>query len=101
MVVHEDPGIDGAFPLGNVLFEALQKACLILSIVEYVGFVDSPHHDMVQGAGNIQSCLAWHGVIVWDLAMAVNIIVSHVSTSPIFFSLVQSDDHNALKIHSL
>lgn len=64
VVVHEDPGIYGTFPFDYILPESFQKARLILIVVEYVGFVDSPYHDMVQGARYIQSRLTWHEVIV-------------------------------------
>jgi len=64
MVVHEDPGINRAFPLYYILSESFKKLRLVLIVVEYVGLVDSPHHDMVQGPRYIQSRLAWHGTIV-------------------------------------
>lgn len=75
MVVHEDPRIDGAFPLNNVLPEAIEKASLVLVIIEYVGLVYSPHHDVVQCSGYIQSRLAWHGMILLRRAWLVNINV--------------------------
>ena len=64
VVVHEDPGIDGTFPLDNILSEAFEKARLVLIVVKDVGFVDAPHHDMVQGSRYVESRLAWHGVIL-------------------------------------
>jgi hypothetical protein len=68
-------GIDGAFPLKNVLSEAFEKAGLVLIIVEYVRLVDSPHHDVVQGSGYVESRLAWHRVIPLKRAWPVNINV--------------------------
>jgi hypothetical protein len=64
MVVHEDPGIDGTFSLYYILSEAFQKARLVFIVVEYAGFIDSPHHDMVQSSRYVQSRLAWHEMIV-------------------------------------
>jgi len=75
VVVHEDPGIDGAFPFHYVLTEAFEKARLVLIVVEYVCLVDSPHHDMVQGSEDIESRLAGHGVIVVMRAGFVKLIV--------------------------
>jgi len=64
VIVHEDPGIDGTFPIDHILSEAFQKSRLVLIVVEYVCLVDSPHHDMMQGSRYVQSRLAWHGMIV-------------------------------------
>jgi hypothetical protein len=36
MVVHEDPGINGTVPLGDVLAEALQEPGFVLIVVEYL-----------------------------------------------------------------
>ncbi len=76
MVVHENPGINGTFPLHNVLSEAFKKARLVLLVVEYVCLVDSPHHDMVQGSRHIESRLAWHGVILWNSTPLVKHILA-------------------------
>ena len=75
VVVHEDPGIDRTFSLDNVLSEAFEKTRLVLIVVEYVGFVDSPHHDVVQGSGYVQSRLAWHGMILLKRAGFVKLNV--------------------------
>ncbi len=64
MVVHEDPGIDGTFSVCNVLPKPLKKLRLVLIVVKYVGLVDSAHHDMVQGSGDVESRLAGHEVIL-------------------------------------
>ncbi len=61
MVVHEHPGINRALPLFNVLTKAFEKARLVFVVPEYFGFVDPPHHDVMQCAGDIQSGLTWHG----------------------------------------
>lgn len=58
VVIHDDPGINRTFPLCYILSKSFQKARLVLIVVEYVGFVDSPHHDMVQGSRYVQSRLA-------------------------------------------
>jgi len=71
VVVHEDPGIDGTLPLDNVLSEAFKEPRLVLIVVENIGFVDSPDHDMVQGSGYVQSRLAWHGRILLNMAYFV------------------------------
>ena len=64
MVVHEDPGIDRTFSLDYILSKSFQKPQLVLIVIEYVGFVDSPHHDMVHGSRYVQSRLTWHEMIV-------------------------------------
>ena len=64
VVIHEGPGINRTFSLDNFLSKAFEKTRFILIVVKDVGFVDSPHHDMVQGSGYVQSRLAWHGVIL-------------------------------------
>jgi hypothetical protein len=84
VVVHEDPGVHRTFTLDYILSESLQKARLVLIVVEYVGLVDSPHHDMVQGSGYVQSCLAWHGMIVLKRRRFVKLLAILVSTSPMF-----------------
>ena len=53
MVVHEHPGVDCAFGVLNVLSKTLKKAGFVLCIAEDVCFVDSPDHDVVEGAGDI------------------------------------------------
>jgi hypothetical protein len=53
VVIHEDPGIDGAFSLYDILSQSFEKSYLVLVVIEYIGLVDPPHHDMVQSSGNI------------------------------------------------
>ena len=60
VIGHQNPGVDGAFPLFHSETESLKEKAPVLIIFEYVGFVDAPHHDMVQGAGYIESGLARH-----------------------------------------
>jgi hypothetical protein len=66
VVVHEDPGIDKTFSISNVLTEAFKKLRLVLVVFEYLGFVDSPYHNVVKGSRYIQSCLAWHGLLAMN-----------------------------------
>jgi len=58
--IHEHQGIHRTFTLYYILYESFQKARLVLMVVEYVGFVDSPLRDMVQYPGT--SSLAWRGM---------------------------------------
>jgi len=53
VVIHKDPGVDGAFAFADGLAETLQEAGLILAVSENGALVDPPHHDMMQGAGDI------------------------------------------------
>ncbi len=64
VVIHEDPGVNGTLSFGYVLSEPFEEARLVLSVIEYVSLVDSPDHDVMQGSGDVQSCLAWHEAIV-------------------------------------
>jgi hypothetical protein len=61
VIAHENPSVNFAFALSDILAEVLQKTEPILFVFEDVSLIDTPHHDMVQGAGYIQSGLAWHG----------------------------------------
>jgi hypothetical protein len=53
VVVHEDPGVNGAFGVLNVLPKTLKELGFVLAIAKNILFVDSPDHDMVQSAGDI------------------------------------------------
>ena len=53
VIIHQDPGVDGAFPLKHVLPEAFKEPRLVLIVVKYLGLINSPNHDMVQGTRNI------------------------------------------------
>ncbi len=53
VIVHEDPGIDRAFPVHDVLAETLDEPGFVLIVFKYVRFIYAPHHDMVQGAGDV------------------------------------------------
>ncbi len=72
VVVHKDPGENGAFAVAEGLAKTFQKKSLVLIVSEYVRFVDSPHHDMMQGTGDIQPRLAWHGAILSNVKPYVN-----------------------------
>jgi hypothetical protein len=60
VITHEDPGIDRAFALCDILTQALQKTGLVLIVLEDDGLIDTPHHDMMQGARDVQAGLTWH-----------------------------------------
>jgi hypothetical protein len=62
--VHKDPGIDAALPFTHSLPETLQKFGSILIVHEDWGFIDAAHHDMMQGAEDVQSRLPWHEAIL-------------------------------------
>ena len=53
-----------------------EKAGLIFVVPEYFRFVEPSHHDVMQGAGDVQTGLAWHGASLRDLAM----FVKHIDT---------------------
>jgi hypothetical protein len=60
VIAQEDPGVDGAFALSDIVAEAFQEKGSVLVVIEDGRFVDAPHHDMMQGTGNIQSGLSRH-----------------------------------------
>ena len=53
VVVHESPSIDGALPVSNVFSQSFQKQGPVLVVFKYVCFIYSPHHDVMQSAGDI------------------------------------------------
>ena len=53
VIVHKDPGEDGAFAFVDGLAKTFQETGLVLIVSEYVRFVDPPQHDMMQGSGDI------------------------------------------------
>lgn len=61
VIAHDNPSVNFAFALSDILAEALYKTGHVLFVFEDGSLVDTPHHDMVQGAGYIQSGFAWHG----------------------------------------
>lgn len=60
MVVHERPGVDNTAAFAYAITEALQKTGLILIIIEDNGLVDPAHHNVMKGAGSIETGLTWH-----------------------------------------
>jgi hypothetical protein len=64
MIAHKDPSIDTALPFSHRLTEALKQLGSVLVILEDCGFVDTAHHNMVQGTRDVQSGLSWHGAIL-------------------------------------
>ena len=81
VIVHEDPGKDGTAAFGDVLSEPFEESRLVLVVLEDGGFIDPTHHDMVQGAGDIQSCLAGHGETIGERNNAVKQNALKASTS--------------------
>ncbi len=53
VIVHKCPGVDCAFPLQNGLAESFEEPGFVFVVSEDVCLVDPPHHDMVQGAGDV------------------------------------------------
>ena len=82
MVVHKHPGGHRATSVFDVLTKPFKKAALVFVISEYFRFVDSPHHDVMQSAGDVQSGLAWHGVSLRELVRFVKLIDTRDTTSP-------------------
>ena len=64
VVVHKHPCIYGAIGFKDILAEPFQECGFVLLVLEYFRSIDPPHHDMVQGSGHIESCLAWHGACI-------------------------------------
>ena len=71
MVVHKRPCVDRAFPFFDVLAEPFEKTGLIFVVSEYFRFVDPSHHDVMQGAGDVQTGLASHCATQAKFAMFV------------------------------
>ena len=85
VIGHQIPGVDGAFSLSYIETESLKEEAPVLIVFEYVGFVDAPHHDMVQGAGYIESSLARHQSIILKkgtLSRNISKIYQLETTSP-------------------
>ena len=74
MIVHKHPGVHRTSSVLDVLTKPFKKAALVFVISEYFCFVDSPHHDVMQSAGDVQSGLAWHGASLRDLVRFVKLI---------------------------
>jgi hypothetical protein len=49
VIAHQNPGVDGALSLAYIQTKALKEKASVLIVFEYCCFVDTPHHDMVQG----------------------------------------------------
>jgi hypothetical protein len=71
VTVQERPGVDGAFSFDGILAEPLKEQGPVPVIPEDVGFIDPPNHDVVQGAGHVQSGSTRHGVPLSDFQRAV------------------------------
>ena len=82
MIAHKDPSIDTALPFSHRLTEALKKLSSVLVVLEDCGFVDTAHHNMVQGTGDVQSGLSWHGAILSKANRPVNGKARYEPTSP-------------------
>jgi hypothetical protein len=61
VIAHENPSVYFALPISDILTKALQESGPVLFVFEDSSFIDTPHHDMMQGTGKIQSGLPWHG----------------------------------------
>lgn len=74
MVVHERPGVDRAISLFDVWTKPFEKAGLVFVVSKYHCFVDPSYHDVMQGARDIQTSLAWHGASKRELVRPVKCI---------------------------
>jgi len=72
VVVHQDPGVNNALPLRDNSAESFEESDFILVISKNVRLINAPNHDVMQGAGDIQSCLAWHDAILRKALGIVN-----------------------------
>jgi len=82
VIVHKDPGVDRAFPLQNGLAESFEEPGFVFVVSEDVRLVDPPDHDVMQGAGDVQSCLAGHGRILTKTVLIVKLKALYEPTSP-------------------
>ena len=85
MIVHEDPGIDRALTLRDDLAESFEEPGFVFVVSEDVRLVDPPDHDVVKGAGDVQSCLARHGWILSKTFGIVKLKALYEPTSPSVF----------------
>jgi hypothetical protein len=53
VIVHKDPSVDCAFTFRNCLAEFFEEPGLVFVVSKDVRLVDPPHHDVVQGAGDV------------------------------------------------
>jgi hypothetical protein len=60
VVVIQSPGITASLHLLDQLAQPLNKAITILTVIKYFSAPDSASNDMLQSAGGIDACLAWH-----------------------------------------
>ncbi|HWR72417.1 MAG TPA: hypothetical protein VN604_04570 [Nitrospirota bacterium] len=78
VIAHQNPGVDGALSLAYIQTKSLKEKASVLIVFEYGGFVDAPHHDMVQGAGYIEAGLARHeSILLKKGALSINISISN------------------------
>jgi hypothetical protein len=75
VIVHQDPSVKNALPFRDNSTESFEKPDFVLVVSKDVRLVDAPNHDVMQGAGDIQSCLAWHEAqdLLSDKELWVNI----------------------------
>jgi hypothetical protein len=64
VIVHNRPGVNRTFPLDHMSAKPFKEQASILVILEDIGFIYSPNHDVVQGSGNIQTGLTRHRAIL-------------------------------------
>ena len=61
VVAHKRPCVNRALPFRYRVAQTLYEQGPILIVVKYIGFVDAPHHDVVQRSGDVESGLSRHG----------------------------------------
>lgn len=71
-----------SFALFNDLPKATKKTGFVFVISGYYRSIYSPHYDVMQCAGNVQTRLAWHSASVGQLAWVVKNNDTKDTTSP-------------------
>jgi hypothetical protein len=60
VIVHQHPGVNKTLPVRNLAAQPIEEILLVFLLYEDRRPVDSPHHDMVQSAGNVKPGLPGH-----------------------------------------
>jgi len=71
MIIHQDPAQNTGSGLLSQRPYSIYKGLSILLIPEDIYSIDSPHHNMVQGPGDIQTSFSRHSSLLFFFALPV------------------------------
>lgn len=100
VIAHECPRIYRALPVSYRLAQPFQESGSIVIVVEDVGFVDAPNHDVMQRAGDIKSGLSRHAERIGEIRSLVKFNVHLETTSlSVFLSVLRRSRAPGYKLH--